>query len=394
MRFDSSIFWHIGELVPWHQQVQEYREYGKALEDLGFTTAWVAEHHLAHDGYFSSATNPILTGADIALHTKRLRVGQSPTSICDWHPIRVAEDIAALDHMTMGRVDFGIGRGSDLRWGAQLNPQADRRNDEQNYALFGETLDIILKAWTEEAFSHRGQFYTFPTPGWKETSPLIKLVPPLYTPDGELVAISVLPKPYQKPHPPIWQMVTSNKSGEFAGARGLNALGSARSLEGNRESYTVYKEAANAQGRNIALGENVSIQFMTFCAKTMEEAFKIARPGINSLFGHAEGPLATLRAGLLGKNESINSEDVTCDWFDFLWRHDIIMVGTPDHLAERIDRLQRELKFQHFQIFSSIPDITFKRYMENLDLFGTQVVPRFQNKDYTQERVSNGWPRN
>ena len=79
-------------------------------------------------------------------------MGQSPTSICDWHPIRVAEDIATLDHMTKGRVEFGIGRGFNSRWGAQLNPEADRRDNEKNYALFTESLDIIIKAWTEDAF--------------------------------------------------------------------------------------------------------------------------------------------------------------------------------------------------------------------------------------------------
>ena len=107
-------------------------------------------------------------GADIALHTKTLKVGQSPTSICDWHPIRVAEDIATLDHMTLGRAEFGIGRGFNSRWGAQLNPEADRRNNEKNYALFTESLDIIIKAWTEEAFSHKGRFYTIPyRAGWR-----------------------------------------------------------------------------------------------------------------------------------------------------------------------------------------------------------------------------------
>ena len=148
MRFDSSIFWHTKKVIPWHIQVDEYREYGRALEALGFTTAWVAEHHLWHDGFFSTATNPIMTGLDIALHTKTLKVGQSPTSICDWHPIRVAEDIATLDHMTLGRVEFGIGRGFNSRWGAQLNPEADRRNNEKNYALFTESLDISIKGWT------------------------------------------------------------------------------------------------------------------------------------------------------------------------------------------------------------------------------------------------------
>ena len=377
MRFDSSIFWHVGEVVPWHQQVQEYREYGKALEALGFTGAWVAEHHLWHDGFYSTATNPILTGADIALHTKNLRVGQSPTSICDWHPIRVAEDIAALDHMTLGRVDFGIGRGLNTRWAAQLNPEADRRNDGQNYALFAETLEIILKAWTEDAFSHQGRFYTFPTPGWQETDPLVERTLPHYTPEGELVAISVLPKPYQKPHPPVWQMVSSNKSWEFAGARGLKAMGSARSIEGIREAFTAYKDAANGQGREVSLGEDVSLQFMTFCAKTMEEAFEITRAGINALYQHSTSRPNRLRPALLGDIGPLSSEDLSCDWLDFLWRHDFIMVGTPDHIAERIDRLQREVNFQHFQIFPSIPNVSFGQYMQSLELFGTQVMPRF-----------------
>ena len=125
-------------------------------------------------------------------------------------------------------------------------------------------------------------------------------------------------------------------------------------------------------------------QFMTFCTKTMEEAFKIARPGINSTYSQISGPVAGLRPGLLGKNESLSSEDAACDWFDFLWGHDVIMVGTPDHIAERIDRLQRELNFQHFQVFPSIPNITFKQYMESLDLLGlnwshgskTRMIPR------------------
>ena len=390
MRFDSSIYWHTGEVIPWHKQVQEYREFTIALEDLGFTTAWVAEHHLAHDGYFSTATNPILTGADIAFHTKTLRVGQSPTSICDWNPIRVAEDIATLDHMTLGRVEFGVGRGINGRWGAQLNPLADRRNVEQNYALFTETMDIIIKAWTQEAFSHKGRFYTYPTPGWMEKDPNVKLAPPHYAPDGELVAISVLPKPYQKPHPPIWQMVMSNRSWESAGARGFNCMGSGRSLEGVRDGFTAYKNAANAGGSNVALGENVSIQFMTFCAKTMEEAFAIARPGINALYSHLEYGIGRIRQGLLGSNESLDDEDINCDWFDFLWKHNIIIVGTPDHISEHLDRLQREINFQHFQIFPSIPLISYQQYIQCIELFGTEVIPRFQKKADAKEAVPSG----
>ncbi len=381
MRFDSSIFWHTKKVIPWHIQVDEYREYGRALEALGFTTAWVAEHHLWHDGFFSTATNPIMTGLDIALHTKTLKVGQSPTSICDWHPIRVAEDIATLDHMTLGRAEFGIGRGFNSRWGAQLNPEADRRNNEKNYALFTESLDIIIKAWTEEAFSHKGRFYTIPLPGWMETDPGVPLTPPHYSPDGELVKVSVLPKPYQKPHPPITQMVTSNRSWEVAGARGLFGMGSARSLEGIRDGFEAYKKGTESAGNGLPLGEKTSIQFMSFCAKTMEEAISIARPGINDLYGNIEAHMGRVRQGLLGSSETLHNDDLNCDWFDFLWKHNVIMVGTPDHIAEQLDRLNREINFQHFQIFPSIPFISFEQYMESIELFGTEVVPRFQDKN-------------
>ena len=83
----------------------------------------------------------------------------------------------------------------------------------------------------------------------------------------------------------------------------------------------------------------------------------------------------------------LDDDDLNCDWFDFLWGHDVIIVGTPDYIAERLDRLQREISFQHFQIFPSIPEITFKQYMDCLELFGTDVMPRFQKEAGVQEQV-------
>ena len=78
MRFDSSIFWHTKKVIPWHIQVDEYREYGRALEALGFTTAWVAEHHLWHDGFFSTATNPIMTGLGHSFTHQNVEGGTEP----------------------------------------------------------------------------------------------------------------------------------------------------------------------------------------------------------------------------------------------------------------------------------------------------------------------------
>ena len=81
MRFDSSIFWHHWDVVPWQQQLGENRVYARALEQLGFVTAWVCEHHLWHDGNFACTPNPIITNADLAHTSKNPRRTEFGTDV-------------------------------------------------------------------------------------------------------------------------------------------------------------------------------------------------------------------------------------------------------------------------------------------------------------------------
>ena len=378
MRFDSSLFWHHWGRVPWQQQIDENRIYVRALEDLGFTTVWVCEHHFWHDGNFACTPNPILTNADLAAHTKTIRLGQSPVCIPVWHPLRVAEDIALLDHMTRGRVDFGVGRGFNNRWCGQLNSDADMRDEDRAFALFAESLDIILKAWTEDAFSYHGEFYRLPEPGWKEVDPNVALDAPHYAPDGEYITISVLPKPYQKPHPPLYQMVTSSpRSIEFAASRGAAIMCSSRPVEAMRPDWLAYAAAASrVQGRKVELGESASIQFGTYVAKTREEAYDHARKGYNFAMAGIPVRRDKLRAAMLGA-DALTADDLDGDDFDFAIKHNMLMVGTPDDVAERIGLYQEGLNFGHYQLFPSIPHLTFEQAMKSLELFGAEVMPRF-----------------
>ena len=381
MRFDSSLFWHHWGRVPWQQQLEENRVYVRALEDLGFVTAWVCEHHLWHDGNFACTPNPIITNADLAAHTSKIRMGQSPVSIPMWHPLRVAEDIALLDHITAGRVDFGIGRGFNNRWTIQLNENADMRDEERAFALFCECLDIIIKAWTEESFSHQGAFYQLPRPGWKEVDPNTALEPPYYASDGEYVAMSVLPKPYQQPHPPIYQMVTSSpRSQAFAASRGVSIMCSSRSVQAHRPDWIAYAKAASqVQGREMVSGENASIQFVTHVAKTREQAHREIRAGFNRAFAGIPVPRDKLRQSMLGPEDTLSQADLDCDDFDFMIEHDVLMVGTPDEVAERIEKYRDGIGLNHFQLFPSIPFLDFEQSMRSLELFGTDVMPRFQD---------------
>ena len=229
------------------------------LSGLGSTTSW-------YDGNPGACVspNPVLMGTHLATHTKKLRVGQNACILPDWHPIRLAEDLAMLDQITQGRLDVGIARGVNTRASIQFNVNADRRDQQKNYALFEETLEILMKAWTKDAFTHNGEFYTFPQPGWKEPdSRLYADDPSHYGPDGELIALGVTPKPYQKPHPPIWQAADATESYAFAAEHGHAAMSVRRSFEGLREAWTTYQEVASrVHGRDIPMGQTANGQTM------------------------------------------------------------------------------------------------------------------------------------
>jgi alkanesulfonate monooxygenase SsuD/methylene tetrahydromethanopterin reductase-like flavin-dependent oxidoreductase (luciferase family) len=170
MRFDLIANFSPGETIPWTRTLEMIREQTALAEEAGFTTSWFTEHHFAHNGYMNAPPNPILMGAHVAAHCRKIRVGTCPVILPDWHPLRVAEDVAMLDNMTLGRVDFGVAKGVNERSTIQFNRDADRRDNDKVFRLFQESLEVILKAWTDEAFTHKGEFYEFPVPGWKETN--------------------------------------------------------------------------------------------------------------------------------------------------------------------------------------------------------------------------------
>lgn len=96
--------------LPHHQLLDTLREQVVLADELGFETIWLGEHHFGPYG-FGNNPNAILVGADLAARTRRIRVGQLANIAVWWHPIRLAEDLAVLDHLTKGRTDVGFGRG-------------------------------------------------------------------------------------------------------------------------------------------------------------------------------------------------------------------------------------------------------------------------------------------
>lgn len=392
MRFDFIPFFNAGENIPWDRVIRMMREQTQIVEAADFTTVWITEHHFAHNGYLNAAPNPILVCADLAAHSKTIRVGQAPVVLPDWHPLRVAEDIALLDNLTGGRVDFGAGKGINERVNIQFNLEADRRNDEKCYALFRESLEVIVKAWTENPFKHKGNFYQFPVPGWKEPNRFFEPFDSrYYSDDGEYVGMYVHPRPLQKPHPPVWLMSNSPYTHQFAAERGYGVICFGTSMGNIRECWSTYREALSLrEKRPQRMGRGVGLCMPIFVADTMEEADRQVRQSVNNYWEYISGSRPKgewTRRSYLAKGETLSSRDRDCDWFDFLQAHDVIWVGTADYLIEKIAQARETVGLDHLMILQQHPGVPYEKIRASLVRFIERVVPKFGTLAATESAV-------
>jgi len=382
MRFDFVPFFNPGETIPWTRTTAMMREQTQLAEDLGFTTVWLTEHHFAHNGFLNAPPNPILMGADLAAHSKQIRVGQAPVVLPDWHPLRVAEDIALLDNLTDGRVDFGAAKGTNERTCIQFNLDADKRDDKKSYALFRESLDIVVKAWTEDPFTYQGDFYRFPVPGWQETNRMFHPYDPRYhREDGEYIAMYVHPRPVQSPHPPVWLMSNAPFTYEFAGSSGYNVIGMASPKENIRACWDAYEQSAKKAGHlGVQNGDNVGMCVVIYVADSMEEAAKTIRPSINKYYEFLSGARPSgewMKKAYLNKGEELSQKDADLDWFDFLMLRDIIWVGTGEYVAEKMRQYRDEANVRHIMLLQQFPGIAYENILGNMTRFAERVMPQF-----------------
>src|SRR5688572_5762632 len=167
-------------------------------ETLGFDGVWLAERHFSAPGgaalISSVGSAPLLMATAIALRTRRIRIGTAVLLLPLGHPVRLAEEVATLDHLSRGRLNLGIGRSSFPRaYDAYNVAYAESR------ARFQEYLDVMRLAWTQPRFSYDGSFYTCQD-------------------------LEVIPKPYQQPHPPLYQAAASQDTFAAIGTAGRHLL--------------------------------------------------------------------------------------------------------------------------------------------------------------------------
>src|ERR1700730_7226848 len=168
-------------------------------DELGFDSVWIAEHHFSNYGY---SANPLLLIARASASAPRVRFGQAVIVAPFWHPLRLAEDIAITDLLTDGRLEVGLGRGYQ-----PLEFRGLDVDQSQSRAIFEEQFEVMRLAWTADDFTFDGSHYPVRH------------------------AITVLPRPLQQPHPPIWLAVQRETSLDAAAAHGCDIILSGASTD-------------------------------------------------------------------------------------------------------------------------------------------------------------------
>ena len=373
---------------PYSQLLDEAREIAKYCDTNNWNSIWFTEHHFNHEG-METCPNPLMMCADIAARTKQIRLGQACNTITFWNPIRLAEDIATLDHLSNGRVEVGIGRGVYGREAVHLNVEADLKDQAKNKRLFQETLSIMKKAWTEKFFNHKGEFYTYPSPNyiWKhDMSPPNKEVVDLKT--NEIKKISVIPQPYQKPHPPITQVVDSVGSIEWAAKNGINCIMWIPTVKTLKKRFEVYKNAkSETEKRDADMGEGITLVRDMFVAETMEEAKTLAGEHMVNYMKwvcHWRGLENHMDPGeelpiTKGKTDLLN--------YEFLHKRNMLF-GTPEYVVEKIKELQSELNLKNLLVWSNFPGVKHKDAMRSIKLFNDEVIPKINSEEQNIKRAS------
>ncbi len=220
---------------------------------LGFDVAWLAEIHFG--GAFSLLSSPLMIAPVAAQRTRRIRIGTAVTLLPLHHPLSCAEQAATADLLSGGRLEFGVGRGSiPTQFHGFGLPVAESR------ARFDEALEIIRLAWTRERFSYRGTFY-------------------------QVENLAVVPKPVQRPHPPLRVAVHTPESFAHIGDRGLPIYSGTTTtpLPQLRECMALYRAHLEAGGHPWQ-SDQMALMLPVHVGATGVAARDAMRPGVHQYY--------------------------------------------------------------------------------------------------------------
>jgi alkanesulfonate monooxygenase SsuD/methylene tetrahydromethanopterin reductase-like flavin-dependent oxidoreductase (luciferase family) len=304
--------------IPLQSIYQRAIERFEIMDHTGYDAVWLAEHHFSG---FSVCPSVHMMATMAAAKTERLRIGTAVSLAPFYHPLRLAEEVALLDVLSGGRVNWGAGRGF-----SRVEFEAFGIPIEESAARFRETVEVVLAAWRNERLSHQGDFFRF---------------------EG----VEVLPRPLQQPHPPVWMAATSESAIDWAAAQGFSILMDPHctraELAAKRARYGERLAEAGhaAEGRDLPMARRIAV------AETAERAAEIARRGAEWTVG------SYLRGGAPDGGDPVER-----------YVNEVILHGTPEGVVDQIQGLQETAQLNYL--------LCAPLSQESFTLLTDRVLPR------------------
>ena len=322
-------------------------------EEQGYDAVWLAEHHFSRYGLDSGIH---LTAAHLAARTRRVRIGTAVTILPFMHPLRVAEEVALLDHLSNGRIDWGVGRGYQGHEFAGFGVDIAK-----SHLIFREQLEIVRRAWTGERFSHEGEFFRFPE-------------------------LQVLPTPLQQPHPPIWIAAISPSTVEWAADRGYPVLTDQFSpVQRIEESRALYTERVRKAGVDPDRLEFPTLR-QVYVGETLKKAREEAAPALLWYYrslarvgspGGPDGPLPENYSfyrmfGEEGLDPDRNREGFLKFLFD-----ECTVIGDEAYCRDKLAELSERIRLDYLLAWQNFGGLPHEATRASQRRFVEKVAPAF-----------------
>jgi alkanesulfonate monooxygenase SsuD/methylene tetrahydromethanopterin reductase-like flavin-dependent oxidoreductase (luciferase family) len=321
-----------GPVTEFYQRIVEQIQ---ELERLGFDRAWVTEHHFGD--YGGSIPHPPTFLSAVACKTSRIRLGVAVAVLPLNNPLHLAESYGMLDVVSNGRLDFGIGKGSEpieyVRFGA--------RREEATQRMI-EATEILRQGWSDQPVNFHGEFFDFDN-------------------------VRVLPKPVQRPHPPIWVGATrSEETFRWAGENGFNLMTIPfvhPSMAALRGLVEIYREALVRAAHGSAPRE-ILAKFHIYVSDSLERGIREASPYMKNY--------SAIHAAV-DPNRKLTNRDIGLDM-----ERGFIIVGDPERCIDTIRRWQAEVGLTTFSFTFHFGGMPQEMALQNIRLFAERVMPELE----------------
>ena len=337
-----------------HQLLQNSLAQIELADQLGFDYAWEVEHHFLEEYSHSSAPEVFLAAA--SQRTQNIRLGHGIVQMTTNHPARVAEKVATLDLVSDGRVELGLGEGASV---TELHPFNLRFRDKRD--VWEDAVKCCLPMFWNHAWQYEGEYFKFPLR-------------------------AVVPKPLQKPHPPLWIACSQLDTIRYAAHRGMGSLCfKFVSLNAARAWVNAYYNTFVHDLQKLEdyqTNPNIAVVSGFMCAPTDEEAWQKAEGWTFFQFAlqlyNKEGPF---------EPGSVNFWERYQEWRqtpEGQKRSGSELIGSPETIRERLLELERS-NVDQVILLNQAGKNTHEDICASLKLFALEVMPEFQSRHDLQE---------